>query len=438
MLASTEIYLTKSYRHYTGTEGPSGTLAITLDEKEALIREAAFPTAPGGTATDYIPPGIMHKQVTEGMVQAALFSQAVQKAPGIDKLNFRALRLLWSWDAPRVTSLARQCFRLGVHPRTWKTAKGILLRKPNKPDYTLVKAYRVISLLNCLGKVVEKIAAEVISTYCEAAGVLHPGQMGSRKRRSAIDAVACLIQTVHEAWNQKLLAAALFMDVKGAFDHLDPTRLIRRMREIGIDDDLCRWTQSFLSDRNVQLVIDGHQCPEREIQSGVPQGSPVSPILFIIYLGGVFQAIDQAVTGIQSLSFADDKGLVASGRSVQEVCQQLEQAAAIAIQWGYNHAVQFDAEKTEAVLFTRKRGKCLKEQIQRARIQVGEHQVVFNQEATRWLGVWLDSGLTLKTHYQTRLRKARTAEARVQALCKDQGLPPRLVRRIQIAAVQAV
>jgi hypothetical protein len=63
----------------------------------------------------------------------------------------------------------------------------------------MVKAYRVISLLNCLGKVVEKVAAEAISSYCEATGVIHPGQMGSRRQRSAIYAVACLIQEVHQA-----------------------------------------------------------------------------------------------------------------------------------------------------------------------------------------------------------------------------------------------
>lgn len=100
-------------------------------------------------------------------------------------------------------ALVRQCFRLGLHPQAWKTAKGILLRKPNKSDYSIVKAYRVISLLNCIGKVVEKVAAETISSHIEALGVLHPGQMGSRKQRSAIDAVACLIQEIHQAWGQK-------------------------------------------------------------------------------------------------------------------------------------------------------------------------------------------------------------------------------------------
>jgi hypothetical protein len=90
------------------------------------------------------------------------------------------------------------------------------------------------------------------------------------------------------------------------------------------------------------------------------------------------------------------------------------------------------------VLFTRKRGQELREQVQRARIRVGGRQVSFNQEATRWLGIWLDAGLTFKAHYLTRLQKARTAEARVRTLCRGQGLPPGLVRRTQVAAVQAV
>ncbi|KAL2012391.1 hypothetical protein VTN00DRAFT_5109 [Thermoascus crustaceus] len=262
--------------------------------------------------------------------------------------------------------------------------------------------------------------------------------MGSRKRRSAIDAVACLIQEVHQAWGQKQLAGALFMDVKGAFDHVDPAKLVKRMRELGIDGDLICWVRSFLADRRVQLMIDGTQCPEHPISSGVPQGSPVSPILFVIYLSGIFEAVEAAVPGIRALSFADDIGLIASGTSVEQICKQLQQAGETAIAWGQANAVQFDEKKTEAVLFTRKRGQELRNQVQRATVQVGQHQAPFKQEATRWLGIWLDTGLTLKKHYLTCLQKARSAEGRLKTLCHRQGLPPGLVRRIQVAAVQAV
>ena len=92
----------------------------------------------------------------------------------------------------------------------------------------------------------------------------------------------------------------------------------------------------------------------------------MSPILFIIYLSGVFDMIERSVTGVQSLSFADNVGLLASGHSVKEVCDKLQKAAKAAIEWGHDNVVQFDAGKTEAVLLTHKQGRELKDQIQRA------------------------------------------------------------------------
>ena len=98
----------------------------------------------------------------------------------------------------------------------------------------------MISLLNCLGKVIEKLAADAIARHCEENRTLHQGQMGSRRHRSAIDAVACLIHDVHQGWKEKLLSGALFIDVRGAFDHVDPARLVKRLGDIGIDRDLIR------------------------------------------------------------------------------------------------------------------------------------------------------------------------------------------------------
>ncbi len=84
-----------------------------------------------------------------------------------------------------------------------------------------------------MGKVVEKVVAEELSQYCEDYSKLHPGQMGGRKERSAIDAA----HTVQEKWKEKKLAATLFMDVKGAFDHISQGQLFTWMIELGIDGD---------------------------------------------------------------------------------------------------------------------------------------------------------------------------------------------------------
>lgn len=126
-------------------------------------------------------------------VREALFAQSVKKAPGVDGIGFKALRLLWRWAEDRVVALVQGCIRIGYHPCTWKTAKGILLRKQGKPTYTAAKAYRVISLLSCLGKVVEKAIATWIASYCERQDIFHRGQFGCRRGRGTSDAVAQLV-----------------------------------------------------------------------------------------------------------------------------------------------------------------------------------------------------------------------------------------------------
>ena len=129
-----------------------------------------------------------------------------KKAPGPNMHNFRAFCLIWTWDPLRITSLVQQTICLQYHPRSWRHAKGILMEKPNKRDRTLVKSYRVISLLNCLGKVVEKLVAEMLSQFCETKGSLHQGQMGGRKHRSAIDAAALITKFIKYGKISKLRA----------------------------------------------------------------------------------------------------------------------------------------------------------------------------------------------------------------------------------------
>jgi hypothetical protein len=166
-------------------------------------------------------------------------------------------------------------FRLGIHPRVWKEAKGVVIPKPNKPDYGVAKAYRVITLLNCLGKVVEKVAANAIAERCERRQLLHGGQFGCRKRRSAIDAVGRLMKRVEEAWERGNTAAVLLMDVKGAFPHVAKGNLIKRMEEMGFEADLVRWVESFMEERRVIMSMDGKEGDSMDVETGVPQGSPV-------------------------------------------------------------------------------------------------------------------------------------------------------------------
>lgn len=131
-----------------------------MQDNEALVRAHAFPKPPLFDGNEYQPTqGSAHLFVTQEAVGKALLCQSIKKAPGPNMHNFQALRLIWAWDAGRITSLLQQSIRLQYHPQPCKHAKYVLMEKPNKRDRTLVKSYQVISLLKCLGKVVEKLVA---------------------------------------------------------------------------------------------------------------------------------------------------------------------------------------------------------------------------------------------------------------------------------------
>jgi len=316
--------------------------------------------------------------------------------------------------------------------------KGVVIPKLNKPDYGVAKAYRVITLLNCLGKVVEKVAANPIAEECEQRRLLHDGQFGCRKRRSAIDAVGRLMKRVEEAWGRGNTVAVLLMDIKGAFPHVAKGNLMKRMEEMGFEADLLRWVESFMEERKVIMSMDGKEGDSMDVEMGVPQGLPVSPVLFVLYLLGLFGQVEEKEKecGSEGISFVDDVAWVVEGEDVGECTQQLERCAAETTNWAKKNACRFDIVKMQAMLFTRRRNN--REPKMNARVRVGDHEVSYNKEATRWLGVWLDDMLTLNDHMKKTLAKARRAQNKVKSLMTKKGSNSEGCKRIQVAAVQAV
>ena len=122
------------------------------------------------------------------------------------------------------------------------------------------------------------------------------------------------------------------MDVKGAFNHVSKGQLLRQMVQLGIDSDLVTWTGSFLTDQKIQLVINRHDNEEKEVDTGIPQGFPVSPIFFLIYISKVFDKVSEISLEVTFLSFIDDLGFIASGSSVKEVVKILENVAEVVLE----------------------------------------------------------------------------------------------------------
>jgi hypothetical protein len=180
----------------TNSEGKQANTSL---EKEEMLRHESFPPNYDDQYYELPPAGSSHTHVTDHAVECALYSRSVKKAPGLHKLLFGAIRLLWKWDKERIMRRTKAAIRTGRHPAVWNRASGVVIRKPGKDDYTQLKAYRSISLLSCMGKVVEKVVAELVSEEAERTGLLSDGHFGSRERRSAIDAAGIMVDRAHAA-----------------------------------------------------------------------------------------------------------------------------------------------------------------------------------------------------------------------------------------------
>ena len=409
----------------------------TIEGKEQIFLTQAFPPQENiQHQISWSKVNTAQLHATEKEIEKALFSFSVKKAPGTSLLNFKAIRLLWSWDQHRIIGVVQKSIQLGYYPTIWKTAKGVILQKAGKPNYTIPKAYRVISLLECLGKVVERVVAKKVTSFCENRHIFHEGQCGSRKNQNAHDALLKLISFVEKAWKKGNVAGAIFMDVKGAYDWVAQLILTQILIDVGLPQNLVRWISSFLSNQTAQLVIDGFTCPIREVSAGLPQGSPLSPVLWIIYMHALLKKINETFPDRINISFIDDISIIAEGKDAEEVAKLLEEAGSQLVHLGKEHHIGFDEEKTEAALFTRKRKQL--QEMKNLQIRLPNFTCKFQKEVTRYLGFWLNSKLSFREHFHIQYQKAEKVLQSIAPMAKQSGLPSSLVQKIQVATVQSI
>ena len=364
-------------------------------------------------------------------VQRAIFSSSNKKAPGPDTIGF--LLIQKTHDAiPAILNRAyRVLFTEGYHPVSWREGIGIIIAKVGKKDYSSPKSYRVIALLNCLGKVLEKLFATRLSFLANTAGLLDSSQLGGRKQRSAVDTALLLTHFVEQQRlsrkaASKTITTTIFLDIKGAFDHVAKDKLIGVLERLGLPKALISWARCFVSGRKTQLAFDGQMQQLVDIAIGIPQGSPISPILFLLYVRDIIA--DKAY----QLSYMDDFSLSISSTSAARNCRAIEDIVASLIDVAGSQGVQFDPGKTELIHFTTQR-EPITEGVTIASVAIAPKSVV------RWLGIWFDSKLTFKPHIEKRINLATAAFTRLQRLAGTQKrLSFHALRQLYIACVTTI
>ena len=180
------------------------------------------------------------EKVIHREIKNAIFSSSPKKAPGPDGISFLILQKSYHAISDLFDMVFSELIKNGYHPQCWKESIGAILKKPNKVDYSQPKAYRIIMLLNCLGKIPEKIIATRLSHFVEHSNLLHKEQIRDRRKRFSIDVSLCLLHDIQNAKISKNVFSCLFFDIKNVFNHVSTKRLIAILHKFKMLNQLIR------------------------------------------------------------------------------------------------------------------------------------------------------------------------------------------------------
>jgi ribonuclease HI len=405
-------------------------LTENKDKAQAFL-EAFFPAM---NTPDPSPPAASETElpwhpITEREIERSLKTAKGTTAPGEDNLPMLVWKKVWGHLKSFIVSIFTACVELGHHPRQWRSAKIVVLRKPGKPDYSVPGAYRPISLLNTLGKLLEAVMARRLSHLAEKHSLLPNSQFGGRPGRTTEQALLVLSSAIDQAWYKHKVVTLIAFDLKGAFNGVNKMSLDTSLRSRRIPMVARKWIASFMSDRHANIGFDDYRTEtEPLLHAGLAQGSPLSPILFAFFNADL---VDQPVNSHGGASaFIDDYFRWRVGGSPEENLAKIQSEDVPRIEeWARRTGSCFAAEKTELIHITRKRGVHLQGYI------TFDGTDVKPSPTAKLLGVVFDQGLRWKEHVQQAIKRATKTTIALSGL---RHLRPEQMRQLYQACVTPI
>ena len=323
---------------------------------------------------------------------------------GHDNISSNLLKAICPAIYKPLTHCINRSILTGVFPTNLKLARVLPIYK-NKGDPHLMTNYRPISLLPAASKIYEKALYEQIYDYFTEHKLMLDSQYGFRKKHSTEHAALELIDRLMEEIDKKNIPIAIFLDLSKAFDTLNHTILLRKLKYYGFKDSAISLMQSYLVNRKQYVEIDKIKSKTTTIITGVPQGSILGPLLFLICIND----INQASKIFKFILYADDSTLksivnCSDPKSVSEIInKELEKIH----DWLCVNKLSINAGKSKFMLFSTKQKNITEYKLNLKLKLCGEE--IEQPDSFNFLGLTLDSNLSWNAHIKhIRVKLART------------------------------
>lgn len=326
-------------------------------------------------------------------VEEILSSLPLGKAVGPDGVNNRILRELSSELSSPLSALFNHSLQSGKMPTSWKEANVCPIFKSG--DHSLTSNYRPISLLNTVNKVFEKVIFKHLYNFFRENNTISSYQSGFMPGDSTSNQLAFLYHTFCEAIDSGLEVRTIFCDISKAFDRVWHKGLIVKLKASGITGTLLDWCESYLSNRRQRVILPGTHSSWNILKAGVPQGSILGPLLFLIYINDIVTDI-----GSQIRLFADDTSLYLVVDNPMSTADTLNRDLQRITDWAKTWLVKFNPTKTESMVLSRKSNKPVHPPICML------NQDIPNVEFHKHLGVYLTNDLSWRKHIEYVTAKA--------------------------------
>ena len=327
-------------------------------------------------------------------IETDIMNIQLDKAHGLYSFPTRILRSAKHIISHPLSILINKSIEHGTYPSKLKLAKVIPVYKGD--DESDPSNYRPISLLSVFNRIFEKTMYRRLKSFLEKNDILHDSQYGFREKRSTEHAILDITHQIESNMDNKLYTCGIFIDLQKAFDTVDHTILLEKLNHYGIRGIINDWFASYLVGRKQITQTNQKNTSSKEtVLSGVPQGSVLGPLLFLIYINDIARSCDQ----LQFYLFADDTNLLFAHQNLKTLEFIVNDELSRVYNWLLANKLSLNIKKSNYVIF-RPRQKTVKYQVN---LRVFDHHSgtfipLECKNYVKYLGVLIDENLSWKQH----------------------------------------